>query len=327
MVFAYEPGSVNKVITAAAAVEEGIAKPDSTRLVPAKIVTPCGKTFLAHGQTADENLTLTDIITRSSNTGTMALAGELNKTRLDKYMRAFGLGSKTGLGFPEESAGILMAAKDYNCTSLDTISIGQGVAATPMQMASVYATIANNGVYQPPRLVNATIDTHGDRYAIGQGRGRRVVSAATAKAVTAMLVNVVEGIDGTGHRAAISGYRVAGKTGTAQKPQTKGFVMPNGDVNRYMDETGVTHYYSSFVGFAPAEDPQMVVLVSIDEPNPVNNQYYAGVAAAPLFQKVMQEALRSWRVTPRTDVVVRDATSEQPGRGDIADAGTSLNGQ
>jgi cell division protein FtsI (penicillin-binding protein 3) len=311
VVSAYEPGSVNKVITAAAAVELGIAAPDTVLAVPAKIEKPCGdKTFKAHDQGSDERWPLSEIIAKSSNTGVIALADQIGKVQLDSYLRGFGLGARTGVGLPNESPGSLLSPKRYNCLSLATISIGQGVSVTPLQMVSVYATIANGGVRVPPRLVSARIDSTGATVALEPQVGVRAVSTATAAAVTAMLDGVVSDTNGTGRRAAIDGYRVAGKTGTALKPQ------PNGT---YFDDAGKPHYFSSFAGFAPAEHPEVVVLAAIDEPSAANEHYYAAFAAAPLFHDITTEALRTLKVAPRNDIVVTGSAPERVTTGDKAD--------
>jgi cell division protein FtsI (penicillin-binding protein 3) len=311
LVYAYEPGSVNKVITASAAVEEGLASPSTLLPVPHK-VTACDKDFLDHSAAVNQQMSLQDIITQSSNTGTISLAQRLGKAKLDRYLRDFGLGSRTALNFPNESAGLLMPPSKWTCTSLPTFAIGQGVAVTPMQMAAVYATIANGGVFQPARLVDSTIDANGVRHQVPLGSGHRVVSRSTATQVTTMLQNVVEGDQGTGHRASVDGYHVAGKTGTALKPQ------PGGG---YVDINGGKHYFASFVGFAPAEDPKVVVFVGIDEPSTDNGHYYASYAAAPLFHTVVLDALQRLRVPPKADVVAQTVTSDGPTAGDLADAG------
>ncbi|MGD9795108.1 MAG: peptidoglycan D,D-transpeptidase FtsI family protein [Acidimicrobiia bacterium] len=313
VVGAYEPGSVNKVITAAAAVEEGIAEPDTILDVPAAKTVCKGskdeKTFEAHDQKTDAEMSLTDIITQSSNTGTMGLAERIGEDRLKDYLRSFGLGEKTALNFPNEARGVLPTYK--TCTSLQTMAIGQGLSVSPLQMAGVYATIANGGVYQPPRLVSARITSDGRHQDVPLAEGRRVVSSATAAKVTSMLASVVTDPRGTGCRAAVDGFSVAGKTGTAQKAQ---------DNHTYVDDKGLTHYFSTFVGFAPAESPQIVVLAAIDDPATVNEQYYAGKAAAPLFRTIAQEALHLMKVPPRGSVVTLGPAPACTGAGDASDA-------
>jgi len=185
-------------------------------------------------------------------------------------MERFGYGKTTGTGFPGETAGVMPDAWDEVIRA--TVSYGQGVAVTPMQMAGVYATIANGGTWVAPRLVRGTVGADGSFRAGPPGSSRRVVEPATADLLTRMLSYVVQ--DGTGVEAAIPGYQVAGKTGTSRKLNAYG---------NYEDR-----YMASFVGFLPAGDPRLVIAVSIDEPDTV----YGGVAAAPLFQQIARYAIQ-----------------------------------
>jgi cell division protein FtsI (penicillin-binding protein 3) len=273
---AYEPGSVNKVITAAAALEEGVITPGERMWVPSRIQVADRVFHEAHVHPTMA-MTLTDVIAQSSNVGTIMTADRLGSERLDAYLRAFGFGKPTGIGFPGESDGILMPEEDWWGTSMATIPIGQGIAVTPLQMASVYATVANQGVRVPPRLVRGTIGPSG-RVAEGPAaEGVRVVSARTARLLTGMLAHAVEA--GTGQEAQIPGYWVAGKTGTARKPLK--------DALGYSDQ-----YVASFIGFAPARDPAVVVAAVLDEPDTM----YGGVASAPLFREVAHFALAHLQV-------------------------------
>jgi cell division protein FtsI (penicillin-binding protein 3) len=272
----YEPGSVNKVITAAAALEEGVITPHQRLWVPSRIAVADRVFHEAHPHPTMA-MTLTDVIAQSSNVGTIMTADRVGSERLDAYLRAFGFGRDTGIGFPGESDGILMAEEDWWGTSMATIPIGQGIAVTPLQMASVYATIANEGVRVPPRLVKATVGPDRTVRPVSPRDGERVVSSRTARLVTGMLAEAVE--EGTGQEAQIPGYWVAGKTGTARKPL---------DGERgYSDQ-----YVASFIGFAPARRPAVVVAAILDEPETV----YGGVAAAPLFRQVAEFALTHLRV-------------------------------
>lgn len=268
---AYEPGSVNKVITAAAALEEGVVTPGERMFVPARIQVADRVFHEAHPHPTMA-MTLTDVIAQSSNVGTIMTADRLGSERFDAYLREFGFGTTTGIGFPGESDGILMAEEDWWGTSMATIPIGQGIAVTPLQMASVYATIAGGGVRLAPRLVRGTVDGSGRLVPTPAPEGDRVVSRRTARLVTGMLAHAVQA--GTGREAQIPGYWVAGKTGTARKPLEGAL--------GYSDQ-----YVASFIGFAPARDPQVVVAAILDEPETV----YGGVAAAPLFQEVAHFAL------------------------------------
>jgi cell division protein FtsI (penicillin-binding protein 3) len=285
----YEPGSVNKVITASAALEEGVMGIRERLWVPPRYQVGDKVFTEAHPRPA-MSMTLTDIIAQSSNIGTIMTAQRLGSERLDDYLRDFGFGVETGIRFPGESDGILMPEEEWWTTSMGTIPIGQGIAVTPLQMASVYATVANDGIRLAPRLVRGTVEG-------GEVRERdpivreRVVSTRTARLVTRMLAEAVA--SGTGKEAQIPGYWVAGKTGTARKPLQ--------DALGYSEE-----YVASFIGFAPARDPAVVVAAIIDEPDTV----YGGVAAAPLFREVAEFALAHLRVPtaeppPRLPSLVR----------------------
>jgi cell division protein FtsI (penicillin-binding protein 3) len=271
----YEPGSVNKVITASAALEEGVIGIRERLWVPPRYQVGDEVFTEAHPRPA-MSMTLTDIISQSSNIGTIMTAQRLGSERLDEYLRDFGFGVETGIRFPGESDGILMAEEEWWTTSMGTIPIGQGIAVTPLQMASVYATVANDGVRLAPRLVRGTVEGDDVRERDPLVR-ERVVSTRTAQLVTRMLADAVA--SGTGQEAQIPGYWVAGKTGTARKPLQ--------DALGYSEE-----YVASFIGFAPARDPAVVVAAIIDEPDTV----YGGVAAAPLFREVAEFALAHLRV-------------------------------
>ena len=282
----FEPGSVNKVITIAGALEDGIVEPDQFRNVPYEIrLGP--ETFSDSEPHPDGWWTTRDIMTRSSNVGTIQIARELGEERLYDYVTEFGLGNETGLDFPGESAGLLAPVEDWSGSSLPTIAIGQGVAATLVQTAQVFRVIANGGEWSPPHLVQGTVDHEGTFETVPSEEPHRVISADTAAIVADMLVEVVESPNGTGGLAAVPGYRVGGKTGTAQKPL-------EGELG-YEDGA----YIATFAGFAPVEDPQVVVAVMLDEPTP----YYGGLSAAPTFSEVMQFALRDQRVAPQAPPV------------------------
>jgi cell division protein FtsI (penicillin-binding protein 3) len=274
----YEPGSVNKVITASAAIEEHAVSlterftvPDSYQLYD--------KLFHDAHPHPTETMTLGDILAYSSNIGTIQVAARLGKDRFAEYLDRFGFGHRTGLGFPGESAGILAPPDAWWGTSMGTIPIGQGIAVTPLQMASVYATIANGGVWVQPRLVKATVGPTGRQTPAAASRTRRVVSEATARTVMRMLAYAVE--VGTGTEGQVDGYWVAGKTGTARKP------LPH--ALGYSDK-----YVASFIGFLPASNPSLVVAAILDEPDTV----FGGVASAPLFAEVAHAAVARLRIPP-----------------------------
>ena len=303
----FEPGSVNKVITAAGAIEEGLVNPDTVLQVPDHLQVS-DHLFSDHDPHAVASWSVTDIVTRSSNIGTIMIAQMLGKQRIDEYLRKFGLGDKTALDFPGESAGLMLDPKDWSGTSIGSIPIGQGISVTAMQMLEVYNVIANGGKYVAPRLVDATIDGAGARHDAPPAAQREVVSAETAAKVNAMLQNVVASQDGTGFRAAVPGYTVAGKTGTARKPNDNG-------IPGY--KTGA--YVSSFAGYLPAENPQVSIIVVIDEPS---TSIYASVVSAPVFAELANLAVRQLRVAPAAPIPLGRDGADPPSRtGHGADSG------
>jgi cell division protein FtsI (penicillin-binding protein 3) len=276
---AYEPGSVSKAVTIAAALEEGVVSPRS-RLRIGATHTVGGKTFTdSH---ATERATLAEIVRDSSNIGSIKLAQRLGPDRLHAYLTRFGYGRATALAFPGETDGLLADVEDWSGTSLPTIAIGHGVSASLLQVAQVYTTLARGGTSYAPVLVRGTVGSDGTLQRAAPGEHTRVVSERTARVLSRMLVDVVD--DGTGTAAAVPGYKVAGKTGTAQKPRegAPGY------------EPGA--YVGSFVGFAPADRPEVVVAVSVDEPR--RGGYYGGTTAAPLFRDLMRFTLGHRRVPP-----------------------------
>jgi len=279
----YEPGSVNKVVTLAAALEEGLYEPDSELMVPGRLQV-ADHVFKDDHAHLTEPMSLTDILTDSSNVGTIMVAQQLGKQKLYDYLRGFGFGQKTALDFPQEVAGSLLEPADWSGTSIGTIPIGHGVSVTAMQMLYAYNAIANDGVYMPPTLVRGTIDAEGERHDAPPGDSRRVVSPTTAAQVRDMLAEAVA--TGTGEAAAIDGYDAAGKTGTARKPQKGG---------GYKDAQGNYHHVATFAGFVPADDPQVSIIIVIDEPA---TSPYAGDVAAPVFADIGRYALRALGIAP-----------------------------
>jgi cell division protein FtsI (penicillin-binding protein 3) len=278
----FEPGSVQKTLTVAAAIEEGLVDRDSPIPVPFALQVG-GKTFTDAFGHADEVWPLYKVIERSSNTGAIHVAQQLGPETLEEYLRAFGYGRPTGGGFPNESPGMLMPHESWWDTSLPTIAIGQGVAVTQLQLANAFATIANDGVAVPPRVVRGTVDEDGRLVPSNVGDDVRVLSSETAAEVREILEHPIQGEQGTGTRAQIPGYRVAGKTGTARKANPDGPGYSNA-------------FFGTFVGFAPADDPRLVVAVMLDEPQPI----YGGLVAAPVFREVMSEALTALQIPPDT---------------------------
>jgi len=270
----FEPGSTNKVVTVAAALEAGLVNPATTLTVPGQLTVDGTKYEDVHSHPSQ--LSVADILRLSSNVGTILIARKLGSARFDAALRSFGFGSPTGLDFPGEASGILLPLANYNATSLASMPVGSGIAVTAVQMLDVYLTIANGGVARAPRLVAATVDAAGQRHEAPLGASRRVVSPQTAASMRTMLEGVVA--DGTGTKAQIRGYRVAGKTGTARKPP---YVKPP------------YRYVASFVGFAPADSPRFAAIVVLDEPRV---DATGGMIAAPAFSRIMQYALAVARV-------------------------------
>ncbi|MEO7836301.1 MAG: penicillin-binding protein 2 [Acidimicrobiales bacterium] len=275
----FEPGSVNKLITIAAALEEGLVRPDQSLAVPGAIRV-ADYTFKEHDPHPVVQWSVTDIMTNSSNVGSIMIGQKVGKNRLDSYLRDFGFGERSGLGFPGESRGIMLDTAKWSGTSLPTIAIGQGIAVSAMQILAAYNTVANGGGYVAPKLVKATLDSRGRPHPTPPSRRRRVISEQTAAQVTGMLAEVVR--VGTGTNAAIDGYTVAGKTGTARKPleEARGY------------QAGA--YISSFAGFVPAEKPALTAIVMLDEPTPI----FGGLVAAPVFADITGYGLRQFRIPP-----------------------------
>ena len=293
LVDVYEPGSANKVITASAALEAGVVSPDDVISVPDHFKLG-SKTFHDAHPHATEDLTFSQVIQQSSNVGTIKVAQRLGKEKLYDYLVRFGYGKPTGLDFPGEAPGILPKPQSWWETSMGTIPIGQGVAVTGMQIVSVFATLANDGVAVQPKLIAATVDAQGRRVATTPSAKRRVIKSETALTMAKILTGVTQEKHGTGHLAAIPGYEVAGKTGTAQKP------LPGG--------AGYGGYVASFIGYAPAGDPQVVVGVILDEPTPI----WGGYTAAPTFKEVMQFTLRHLGIGPGPVLLPQDGATPLP---------------
>lgn len=285
----FEPGSTQKLITVAAALEEseveiGTVIPEVGDVLELREdacrskdddLFGCYRDFAEH-ETRD--MTVAEIFTRSSNVGTIKIADELGQERLIDYIEAFGLGRRTGIDYSVETPGLLNF--EAGCeTCWASAAIGYSVAASPLQMAAAYAAIGNDGVWTTPHIVSSKTDVDGATEVAGI-QSRQVVSSSTALLMRELLASVVE--RGTGSGAAVDGYRVGGKTGTANKLGVDG---------RYTDDTR-----ASFVGLAPVSDPQIVVAVVIDSPS--YDYRTGGSAAAPVFSLVMEQALHRLGVTP-----------------------------
>ncbi len=292
----FEPGSTFKAILAAAALEEGVVHPDD------RIYAENGSITLAKTTIHDWKkygwLTFSEVLQNSSNVGSIKVGLALGRDRYFRYMSAFGFGAPTGVGLPGESRGQLRDPQRWSALSLPTMSIGQEVSVTALQLTAALGAIANGGTLMQPRLVRATFDAEGRELRRFEPRAvRQVVSPETARTLTRILVKVVDA--GTGHNAVIPGYEVAGKTGTAQKldPATR----------RYSRAPGVL----SFVGFAPADEPRFVMLVMLDEPK---NEQWGSEAAAPIFGAIGREVLRYLEGPPRDAQPVQIVTGPAEGR-------------
>jgi cell division protein FtsI (penicillin-binding protein 3) len=275
----FEPGSIGKVITAAAALEEGVLTPDSVLSVADRIRVS-NKTFSDSHSHPVEQMTFTGVLVESSNVGTIMAAQKVGGAKLHAMLKRFGMGAKTGIELPAESRGILRDEKDeWSGTDYGTHPIGQGYSVNGVQMASVYATVANGGLRVKPTILKATTTRDGTVKAAERTPPTRVISPQVAAQLRGMLEGVTnEG--GTAVSAAIPGYRVAGKTGTAR---------------RVVDGRYDGSYTASFVGFAPADAPRLAIAVSVQAPK---NGYYGGAVAGPVFRDIMSFSLRSLAIPP-----------------------------
>ena len=270
----YEPGSTFKLVTVAAALEERVVRPTSSFLLPPTIQVADRVIREAHGR-GTERMTVRQILADSSNVGTVTIAQELGAGPLSSWIERFGFGSQTGVDFPGESSGMVLPLDQWSGSTIGTVPIGHGIAVTPMQMVSAYAAMGNGGVLEPPHLVEKI---GGKRPK--HGKPRRIVSRHTADTVMGMLRKVV--VEGTGTSAAIPGYTVAGKTGTAAKLEPSG---------RYSS----SRYVASFVGLVPAHRPRLAILVMVDEPH---SAIWGGVVAAPAFAEIARFALQYLEIPP-----------------------------
>jgi cell division protein FtsI (penicillin-binding protein 3) len=268
-----------------------VVNPDTTLEVPGRVVfdegTPWERTISDAWVHETMPMTVRTILAESSNIGTWKASQPVGSVVLGDYLERFGFGSFTGLGFPYESAGQMKDATDWQGTEKVTVTYGYGYSATAVQLAAAVNAIANDGTYVAPKLLLGHIDSNGTMVAAPPSPTREVVSPATAAAMTSMMTDVV--CAGTGERAQMEAFTVAGKTGTAYKVQ---------DNNTYESDTGARAYRASFVGFLPAADPKITVLVSIDEPDPTTNDRFGGTAAAPLFTTVAEAAVAELRISP-----------------------------
>jgi len=280
----YEPGSTFKLVTMTGALETGMVTPQTRFTLPYSIQVSDRVIHDAESR-GTETMSVQQILTRSSNVGTITVALGLGRLRLADWIDKFGFGHPTGVEYPGESGGIVLPPDKWSGSTIGNVPIGQGIAVTPLQMARAYATVANGGVAVQPHLVDTIGD--GDPRAV---KKTRIMSPRTAEQLNRMLRLVVG--EGTGVEAQIPGYVVAGKTGTAAKadPVHGGY--------------STSKYVGSFVGFAPARNPRVVVLVTVDEPSTI----WGGVVAAPAFKEITQFALQYLQVPPDKPAELASAT-------------------
>ncbi|CAB4654190.1 unannotated protein [freshwater metagenome] len=288
----YEPGSTGKVMTIAAALEEKKITPETVFTIPYALKRST-KVFHDHEKHATQRLTSSGVLAVSSNTGAIQIGELLSHETLYNYLSKFGVGSKTGSGLPGESRGILPKVADWSGTTAPTVAFGQGYSLTAMQATSIFATIANNGMRVSPTVIAGTSDASGN-FTPAPGRtSQRVISTETAQAMRIMMESVVSA-SGTAPTAAIAGYRVAGKTGTAMR----------------IDDTCGCYrgYTASFIGFAPADKPAYVISVTIQDPKGL---HWGGALGGPVFKKVMSFVLQSRHIPPTGTTVIPVALNEK----------------
>jgi cell division protein FtsI (penicillin-binding protein 3) len=283
----YEPGSTFKIVTLAAALEEKLTNPDE--VIDCQMGSIVVNGLRIHDHHAYAGLTVKQILEHSSDVGAIKLALRLGEERFDRYIRAFGFGSQTGIELPGETRGLTKPASRWSKVSIGAISMGQEIGVSPVQLISMVSTIANDGVYVPARIIMGTTAPRSTAQLVTfhPALGRRVISPLTAAQMKRMMAGVV--LEGTGRKAILNGYSTAGKTGTAQKidPAT----------GRYSK----SHYIASFSGFAPVNNPALAVLVILDSPVGLHE---GGQVSAPVFARVAQQVLAYWNVPH--DIEVQD---------------------
>ncbi|HEY9286115.1 MAG TPA: penicillin-binding protein [Pyrinomonadaceae bacterium] len=285
--YIYEPGSTFKVVAYSAAIEEKLAKPDDNIDCQMGSITIFGRTV--RDTHAYGTLTVTEALAKSSNVAAIKLGMRVGNERLYEYIRRFGFGERTGVELNGETRGLLRPPSKWQKTSIGSIAIGQEVGATPVQVASAFGAIANDGLRVAPHLVREVRDARGRAVRRTEPKTTQVVSRETARAVRTMLESVT--VKGTAKAAQLEGYTAAGKTGTAQKidPRTRAYSK--------------SKYVASFVGFAPAAEPAVVIIVVLDEPS---GSYYGGTVAAPVFREIAEQVLPYLDVVPDTELKPED---------------------
>lgn len=275
----YEPGSVFKIVTYAAALEEGVIRPSESLDGMGGRIVLAGHTIRDHKTFS--RLSIREAIEQSSNTAAVQVANRVGRQRLSEYIERFGLGRRTGVDLPGEAKGIVRPPNRWSLVSTGAVAIGQEIGVTGLQMAAAVAAIANDGVWVQPHVVRSVRSRNGEVLMEAKPERRRVISSRTARILADLLEGVV--LRGTGRLARLDGYSAAGKTGTAQQidPRTR----------RY----STSRYVASFAGFAPVKDPRVVVLVAIDGPR---GKHLGGEVAAPVFKKIAEAALHALGVPP-----------------------------
>ena len=287
----FEPGSVAKVFSLSSVVDTGVANPDTVIDVPGSLVFGEGTEWEQKINDAEPHdtqpMSLRNIIVKSSNIGTLLMTERVGVERFGDYLTNFGFGTTTALGFPDESAGIIKSAAEWEGTEKVAPTYGYGYSVTAVQLAAAVNVVANGGVYVAPKLVKATIGADGSVIDTAPSATHQVLQPSTADVMTDMMTDVV--CVGTGKGAIIPGISVAGKTGTAYKTQKGG---------GYEAADGSRAYRASFVGYFPADDPQVTILVTIDEPDPTSNDRFGGKAAAPLFSTIATSTIHELQIMP-----------------------------
>jgi cell division protein FtsI (penicillin-binding protein 3) len=279
---AFEPGSVQKAITFAAALQQRVITPRTMLTVPDSIEMGGVRISDAWAH-ATQRFTATGVLAQSSNVGTLKIAQKLGPQTWYRYERLFGVGQKTGIELPGESGGYLPPISQWSDSTFANLPFGQGESMTVLQLASIYQTIANDGLRVPPRIVQSVTKADGSVTTTAQPAGIRVVTPQTARTLRTMLESVTMP-GGTGVKAAVPGYRVAGKTGTAQQPDPD----HGGRYSSWM-------YWDTFAGFLPADDPQFVVAIMVDAPA---HGLHGGDVAAPLFRQIASYEVQHAHIPP-----------------------------
>jgi cell division protein FtsI (penicillin-binding protein 3) len=276
--YTYEPGSTFKAVTVAGALEDGKVTPSTSFFLPSQI-TLYDRTIKNAEPRPAENMTVAQILAQSDNVGAITIGQKLGATRFDYYVRKFGFGQRTGTDLPGEEQGIVLPRAKYSGTSMGNLPIGQGESVTPVQIAQFYGAIANGGILKTPHVIRRV-----DGRLVTAMKSHRIMKASTAAALRQMLEGVFkEG--GTASAVSVKGYTLAGKTGTANKVDPR--------TGTYSD----TNYIASFVGFAPANDPKLLISVMVDQPQ--GGSIFGAEVAAPAFGKIASFALGYEKIPPQ----------------------------